>query len=423
MEELSDKNEEVNLGHIDEMKPFYERPEDVDRKLSEVAPRPGETDEAFIERAKPEFAKQYPDSSNEERAKRMAKLTLESERRQMMRQESEKAQREHEQSADSEYRAKLASLQKEYQDRKAKLISLHSDGTLDDKTFQESMLNAKNRWLNDRRAAFRDYNERYHRQVELDAPSAEDIEQFRQQQTEELNQEHERLVNYEARRLGIDKALDDGMVSMLAEGDFDKMASTADLGKVVRRGLGKEKSTEADYFIDMLWQPEVEAIKHNAVMRVIASPIRWREVKGEDGKVYEEEHFILPIDNPEFTEYIAENINGKGDVMMLCTGLSKALEYGSGEEALERAKWFYNLVHEKAGLDSDDIFALVGASKIVRDGNQGGRWSGRYNELLKLFDVGKDESEDSAWNEAYNDFVLGIRFDEKEQGQNDCLEI
>ena len=394
MHDISKTNETPNLDYIDSMEDiatFYERPEGVNRNITEIAPKPGETDDDFIKRSSGEFARQYPGSSKADRVK-MGKLTLEAERQQIMHQEHEKSQQEHETLTDSGYREELANLQEEYQTTIRELDSLSAKGVLKSKTVQDAKADAKLKWLDGRKKASEQYDIEYHKQADIGTPSAEEVERFRKQEMEDLNQKHEQIINFEAERLGIISAFDSGLIAKLAEGSFSKYTSVGDFGDTIQRGMGRETTLEEDRFIGALWKPEIVSIKHNAVMRAIASPIRSKNVIGNDGTSHDENHFVLPIDNPDFTEYVSENVKKDDGVKLaICAGLSEALNYGTRDEAIKRARWFYEMAHEEAGLSSEDVLAMVEASGIVRGNDGSQKWRERLNDFtMEIID----------WNEA-----------------------
>lgn len=393
MERTPENSTASNLDYTDTLQniePFYQRPEGTSRNLTEVAPRSEESDAQFIKRSSGEFDRQYPSAKKAERAK-MGKLTLEAERQQIMHQEHEEAKQTHQLSADAEYRDNLADLQARYRTTIKTLDDLLAQKVLPPEAAQKAKHEARSQWLNGRKEANEQYDSEYHRRVDVGTPSSEATRQFRERQEKDLNQKHEQLVNYEADRLGISRALDAGLISKLAEGDFEKKTSVADLGDTIQRGMGGEVSADADRFINALWQPEVEAIKHNAVMRAVAEPVRSKNVVNDDGSSHDESHFILSIDNPEFTGYVTENIKTPGDTMAVLSGLSQALSYGTQEEALGRARWFYDIAHQEAGLDAEDIFNITQAFAIAR-GDNSLKWQERFHDFCAgTIDWGEQE--------------------------------
>lgn len=383
MEEVSKINTAPNLDYIDsleDVQQFYQRPEGVDRNLTEVAPRPGESDKKFVERASKEFAGQYPNSNKAKRMK-MGELTLEAERQQIMQEEHEKAKQEHEASIDDKYREQLTSLHQEYQTTVGELDSLLKKGVLGKKTVQDAKSEARLRWLEGRKEASGQYDAEYHKRVDAGMPSTGDFDQFRQQEIEELNQRHEQIMNYDAIRLGITSALDSGLIAKLDEGDFSTDVSVADIGDTIQRGMGGEVSLEVDRFIGNLWQPEIEVIKRNAVMRAISNPLRSEGIISRPDVDINGKRFILPIENSAFTEYVSENTKDDAGKAALCSGLSSSLMCNDRDKALERAQWFYDIAHEKAGLDAEDILTITQAFGIVQGNDKNQKWQERFNDF------------------------------------------
>lgn len=383
LSEASDQDSNDSMDYVEPS--FYERPEGTNRHLTEVAPQPGETEDDFIDRASTELADQYPNSSREDRIK-MGKAILEAERRQLDSNYQEK-QTEHESSLNEAYRKEIAALHKQYKED-LKVVQQMLDRKLfyspDDVWNTESMV--EGRWRDGCREIFERYDSEYRKPVDADAPSTEVVDSFRRQELDEMNRQHEQMVNYEADRLGVGEGLDSGLISRLAAGDFKKEVSADDLKETISSGLGVGRESSAmrgaDQFVDRLRQPELEAIKHNAVIRAIASPVRSRSIIGEDGTSRDESRFILPIQSQEFAEYVAENIKGDNDMLAICAGLSDTLKYGTDEEALDRADWFYNMAHEEAGLDAGDILNRVEALSIMRGDREDRKWNERYSDFV-----------------------------------------
>ncbi len=369
--------------------PFFERPEGLNRSMSEVAPMPSETNEQFIERADKELSGIYPDSDKHDRAG-MAKKILDMER-QRIDSTFDQKQLAHERSVDEAYREKLESLRLMYRGKMETLSQIDGYFSADDvRSAREQM---RRDWLSARRDAFEQYDREFHRRIDAGVPLAEDVEAFRQQELREINEQHEHMINFEAQRLGIDAALDSGLISRLVDGDFSKEASRSDLQTSLSRGFEDDYESsgmsEVRRFVDDLWQPELEAIKCNAVMRAVASPVRSRNIVDEEGHSYDENHFVLPIDSQEFTEYVIDKISDNDDVLALSSGLSESLSYGTKEEAMARAKWFCDVAVE-VGLDIDEFLNIVEAHNITH--GRGG---------------------DQKWNERFYDLTMGHRFDEE----------
>ncbi|MCR5700253.1 MAG: hypothetical protein K6G49_02365 [Candidatus Saccharibacteria bacterium] len=403
-------NIENSFNGIDYTEPtfsFYERPEGVNRHLTEVAPQPGETDGDFTIRANEELTEQYPSSSREDKVK-MAKKILVAERQQMDSNYAQK-QQEHESLADEAYRKELvevqriykedlARVQKEYQDDKKFIDEAQKRGLATDefvleaepkrrKKLQDGRKESMRRWLDGRHKAFEQYDARFHERVNTSEQPPEYIEQFREREMIELNSQHEKMMNYEARRLGIADGLDRGLVLQLIDGDFKKEVTPGDLKSTIRNGLEDSdqlsKVEEAEHFVDKLWQPELEGIKHNAVMRAIAKPTQSVDRIDEEGAHHREIEFILPIHNKELTSYVAENIQGDKDTLALCAGLSDVLENVANDEAAARAAdWFYDLAHKEAGLDADSVLTAVEAMSIARGNYDDRKWGARYSEFI-----------------------------------------
>lgn len=376
---------------MQDVKPFYERPDEVKSNLTEVAPQPGEADDDFYVRADEELAKQYPSSSEDDRFQ-MVKNILTAEQRQADPQYGEKQQK-HEILVDDDYKQQLAKLQGDYKDRNNKIKELQESGIFSSEATLEARTNNKKKWLNDRKEAFEKYEKAFHERADADKLQVEDIEDFRRKEMNDLNDEHERMVNYEAERLGISYSLDDGLITRLVEGDFSKEPSAEDLKQSVRRGIKGGDTVEAERFIDRLWKPELEVIKRNAVMRLVADPVRSKNVIGPNGQSHDESYFVLPIGNQEFEEYVTENLKDGDGMTIMCAGLSKALKYGTKEEAINRAGWFYDLAHDKIGFNTDDILTGVEAAGIASGENCNSKWLDRYNNFVANVDWNTKEEE------------------------------
>ena len=375
--------------------PFYEQSDENNRSMAEVAPQPGEDEKAFTARANEELLEQYPDSSKDDR-KKMARKIIDVQNWQMDPMSDEK-QRGHEAITDEGYREKIVGIREKYKASNNAIKVLRSEGILTNEEAQEKQYENRARYLDSRRSAFDQYDREYHKKTEVDLPTVEDVDRFRKQEMEELNKQHEEMVNYEARRLGVDSLLDSGLVSRLARGEFSSEVSGDDLEETVKNGLedGGEvlNINETERFIHRLWQPELKVIKRNSVMRAIAEPVRSKNVIDEDGTSYDESRFILPINNQEFVGYVRENLNDEDDLLAMCAGLSRVLEYGTRNEAIERAQWFYDLVDDASDLDTDSILSMVEALSI-KFGTRGDRkWNERFNEFVEkiVWDRGKKE--------------------------------